>query len=599
MAQDINKVATSAAMELGDYAFISVDGQLRRVSMNALKALFTDDLSAEIAVERARISGLAALAEGSTTGDAELQDIRVAANGTRHASAGEAVRAQVSALYAKKVTSKDLDGDLVKKVVNIRYTGSSNSSLIYIFLVFANNYKNGDELKVKFNFTTEAPAEGRISFIGFPAETETTLSSSGFGESERVLVNGSIDYEGTITMPDKTTDYFSIGLRVYGGSSYTGDYTGLFENIQVLINDTELTYEDIVNCYTNNTGVVLSTAEGYELKDERLVTVPVFEKEMEELMTSVNKQISGITGTEDNTVYLLGHWGQSNADGRADDTVPKNMPNTAMYVYPARETIYYGKNWYDDTNSTAQFASWLTQLSGKKIAIVKTAKGGTTIGSTVAPTWNSSVSGSLYDSAIETYNAAVAMLEEAGYTVKKLGFVWTQGETDFSSGYTNEYAANLTSLINKARTDIAKDFCCFINLVGDRYDNDTQTNTSLEALREQQRAASNSLERVYIISDCAKRFIPTDLNMMLDDGDHYNKDGYVLLGKQGAEYTHKYIFSDVYDAIYKLETDVIEIGSNGDVDLSDYDTSDEVDAKIAEAITDAFNGVATAEGSEF
>ena len=53
---------------------------------------------AEIAVERARITNLATLEEGSTTGDAELMDIRVGIDGTRYPTAGEAVRGQVRPL---------------------------------------------------------------------------------------------------------------------------------------------------------------------------------------------------------------------------------------------------------------------------------------------------------------------------------------------------------------------------------------------------------------------------------------------------------------------------------------------------------------------
>ena len=58
-------------------------------------------LTNEIAVERARINSFTALGEGSTTGDAELQDIRVDAIGVVYETAGAAVRALDSTLLQK------------------------------------------------------------------------------------------------------------------------------------------------------------------------------------------------------------------------------------------------------------------------------------------------------------------------------------------------------------------------------------------------------------------------------------------------------------------------------------------------------------------
>lgn len=63
-------------------------------------------LTDEIAVERSRINQIASLEEGSTTGDAELQDIRIGWDGTTYENAGEAVRNQIKKLIDTISTQK-------------------------------------------------------------------------------------------------------------------------------------------------------------------------------------------------------------------------------------------------------------------------------------------------------------------------------------------------------------------------------------------------------------------------------------------------------------------------------------------------------------
>ena len=79
------------------------------------------NLEKQIEVERARINNLSTLEEGSTTGDAELIDIRTGANGTVYESAGEAVRGQITELGNEMDTRvTDVENDLESQITGVK-----------------------------------------------------------------------------------------------------------------------------------------------------------------------------------------------------------------------------------------------------------------------------------------------------------------------------------------------------------------------------------------------------------------------------------------------------------------------------------------------
>lgn len=99
------------------------------------------DRIAEISVERARIDSFIALPDGSTTGDAELADIRVGINGEVYDSAGTAVRQQIS-MVANRVDVNNVslweqgqinsDGTNGDNTTRIRTIGYIPENVVYV-----------------------------------------------------------------------------------------------------------------------------------------------------------------------------------------------------------------------------------------------------------------------------------------------------------------------------------------------------------------------------------------------------------------------------------------------------------------------------------
>lgn len=85
-------------------AMLRLEGSVKKTaadveSLRKSTAASEQNLLAQIDVERKRINTFTSLKDGSTTGDAELTDIRVGAGGIVYDTAGEAVREQVSELW--------------------------------------------------------------------------------------------------------------------------------------------------------------------------------------------------------------------------------------------------------------------------------------------------------------------------------------------------------------------------------------------------------------------------------------------------------------------------------------------------------------------
>lgn len=102
------------------------------------------NLKQAMAKQDARISNLAKLPSGSTTGDAELQDIRTGEDGTVYNNAGEAVRQQIGSLKE----SLDNQSTSVSKIENSLFKESDYEEIEPIETLNGKAYENDGKLHV-------------------------------------------------------------------------------------------------------------------------------------------------------------------------------------------------------------------------------------------------------------------------------------------------------------------------------------------------------------------------------------------------------------------------------------------------------------------
>lgn len=159
----------------------------------------TSAQNSKITTLESRMDTFTRLSEGSTTGDAELQDIRVGANGITYDTAGNAVRGQYSQL------KEDLENFIKKRIV----VKNDKQRLIYSDLRTEDSVNYYTSLPIKLNvgkYKIDLSAWSNVSVVTKCTENGTPIEMIVVGNE-----NGSSTYTFTLIEECFVTFCYSTG----------------------------------------------------------------------------------------------------------------------------------------------------------------------------------------------------------------------------------------------------------------------------------------------------------------------------------------------------------------------------------------------------